>query len=159
VGVLRVRLLSFVVAAWACMASVACAQGESEASASMFEQDMQALPLPGVALPFAEEVRLAYYERLRRAPTTALLWELLLPGAGSVYTGLYPNAAITASLSLLGAALWIAGAVRDNDALWWSGMGTFAGARVYGVVSAPLGARWLNAAFRRHFGLTEPKLR
>ena len=47
---------------------------------------------------------------------------------------------------------WIAGAVRDREPLEWTGVGIFAGARAYGLVSAPLGALLLNAAFRRQFG-------
>jgi hypothetical protein len=117
-------------------------------------------PAPAFApAPFTEEVRRFYYARLRRSPTKALLWDLALPGAGSVYDGFYVNAGITAGLSLLGAGLWIAGAAKDHDALWWSGMGTFVGARVYGVVSAPVAAKLLNAAFRRHLGITDPTLR
>jgi hypothetical protein len=81
------------------------------------------------------------------------LLDLALPGAGSVYTGLYANAIVTGVVSLAGAALWIAGAAKHDDALWWSGAGTFAAGRAYGLVSAPVGASLLNAAFRRHFGI------
>jgi hypothetical protein len=97
-------------------------------------------------------VRRQYYGLLRRSPTKAFLWDLALPGAGSVYTGLYANAVATGVITLVGAGLWIAGAAADHDGLWWAGMGTFTGGRAYGVVSAPIGAALLNAAFRRQFG-------
>lgn len=109
--------------------------------------------MPLVVDPFGSEVRLHYYELLRRSPWKALLLDVALPGAGSVYTHLYANTAVAATLSLVGAGLWIAGAVKAHDGLWWAGAGTFAAGRVYGIVSAPVGATLLNAAFRRHLGL------
>jgi hypothetical protein len=104
--------------------------------------------------PFGGVLGRHYYAQLRKSPGKALLLDLALPGAGNVYTGLYANAAITGAVSLLGAALWIAGAARDHDGLWWSGAGVFAAGRAYGLVSAPVGAALLNAAFRRQFGLS-----
>jgi|GEM_PF-6725464 len=107
-------------------------------------------PLPlHVMLP---EVRTRYYETLRRSPRRAFLLDLALPGAGSVYTKLYANTVVAATLSVAGAGLWIAGAVKHDDALWWSGAGTFAAGRLYGIVSAPIGARWFNAALQSYLG-------
>jgi hypothetical protein len=125
----------------------------SNGSARAQEQAPEELAVPFSAHPYAREVRVHYYERLARSPAKALAWDLLLPGAGSLYTGLYVNTIVAASVSLLGASLWVAGAAKDHDALWWSGMATFGAGRAYGVVSAPVGARLLNAAYRRHFGL------
>jgi hypothetical protein len=108
----------------------------------------------GPAAPYNEVVRQHYYELLARSPAKALLWELALPGAGHVYTGFYVQAAVAASLSVGGAGLWIAGALRQHDGLWWAGAATFIAGRSYGLVSAPLSAALLNAAFRRQLGIT-----
>lgn len=104
--------------------------------------------------PFGGILGRHYYEQLRKSPGKALLLDLAVPGAGNVYTGIYANAAITGAVSLLGAALWIAGAASDHDGLWWGGAGVFAAGRAYGLISAPVGAALLNAAFRRQFGLS-----
>ena len=104
--------------------------------------------------PYAPMVRRHYYARLAKSPARALGFELLFPGAGSAYTGLTTPALVTLGLSIAGAALWIAGAARDEPALTWSGVGVFAGARTYGLVSAPVGAALLNAAFRSQLGLS-----
>jgi hypothetical protein len=108
----------------------------------------------GAPIPYAQAVRAHYYELLARSPAKAFGWELALPGAGHVYAGFYAQAAVSAGLTLAGAGLWIAGAVRDERALWWAGAGTFAAGRCYGLVSAPLSAALLNAAFRRQLGIT-----
>lgn len=106
------------------------------------------------ASPFSGTIGRHYYEQLRKSSGKALLLDLALPGAGNVYTGIYVNAAITGAVSLLGAALWIAGAASDHDGLWWGGAGVFAAGRTYGLISAPVGAALLNAAFKRQFGLS-----
>lgn len=111
------------------------------------------LPPPFQEAPFAGVLREQYYARLSKSPLRALGYELLLPGAGNAYTGLYGPAAVTLSATLLGAGLWIAGATSDHDALRYAGIATFAGARAYGVVSAPIGAALLNAAYRRQLRL------
>jgi hypothetical protein len=103
--------------------------------------------------PYAAAIRQHYYALLARSPAKAFLWELGLPGAGHVYSGFYVQAAVAATLSVAGASLWVAGAARDDDALWWAGAGTFAAGRVYGLISAPVSAALLNAAFRRQFGI------
>jgi hypothetical protein len=99
------------------------------------------------------QMRLHYYGLLRKDPLRALGWDALLPGAGSVYNGLYVNAAVTFTLSAAGAVVWGIGAARDDSRLIWAGAGTFAGGRAYGLLSAPLGSVLLNAAFRRQLGL------
>jgi hypothetical protein len=104
--------------------------------------------------PSAPAIRQHYYELLARSPTKALLWELALPGAGHVYAGFHVQAVVSMSLSAAGAGLWIAGALRDNEQLWWTGMATFAAGRAYGLISAPLSAALLNAAFRRQLGIS-----
>lgn len=104
--------------------------------------------------PYAPLVREHYYQQLQKNPWRALGWELLAPGFGNFYTGVHAPAAATLGLSLAGAGLWIAGAVRDRPALLWTGVSTFAGARVFGLVSAPVGALLLNAAFRRQLGVS-----
>jgi hypothetical protein len=111
-------------------------------------------PLGSVSSPYAPAVRQHYYELLARSPGKAFLWELALPGAGHVYAGFYVQAAVAASLSVAGAGLWIAGALRDNDELWWAGAATFSAGRAYGLVSAPISAALLNAAFRRQLGIS-----
>jgi len=80
----------------------------------------------------------------------------VLPGAGSVYDGIYVNAIIAASVSLAGAGLWVAGAVRHDDTLRWTGIGTFAAGRGYGLVSATVGAMLFNAALQRQLFLSVP---
>ncbi len=105
----------------------------------------------GAMLP--REVRLHYYAELEKRPGRALGYELLFPGAGHAYTGLWAQAFVTAGVSVLGAALWTSGAISDQRALWWAGAGTFALGRSYGLVSAPVGAVMLNAAFQRQLGL------
>jgi hypothetical protein len=107
----------------------------------------------GFTSPFAPLVRRHYYDRLAKSPWRALGLELLLPGAGHVYVGLYGPAAATLGVSLLGAALWITGEVRQQPTLRWTGIGTFAAGRTLGTVGAPIGALLLNAAFRRQLGL------
>ncbi|HEY6880470.1 MAG TPA: hypothetical protein VI299_20745 [Polyangiales bacterium] len=109
----------------------------------------------GLESPYAPSVRSYYYAQLAKDPWRALGAELLVPGAGNFYVGLYVPAAITLALSCVGASLWIAGAVRDRDATMWAGVGTFAGARLYGAISAPTSAVLLNSAFRRQFGVRE----
>lgn len=104
--------------------------------------------------PYAEELRAHYYERLAKSPWRALGFELLCPGAGNLYVGLHVPAIATLSLSLAGASLWLAGAVRDERRLELVGIGTLAASRAYGVVSAPVGALLLNAAFRRQLGIS-----
>jgi hypothetical protein len=106
----------------------------------------------GVQSPYAAELRRHWYAQLAKNPWRAFGAELLVPGAGNYYVGLHVPAALTLALSCVGAGLWIAGAARDRDALTWSGIGTFAGARVYGAVSAPIGAMLLNRAFRAQLG-------
>jgi len=106
----------------------------------------------GLYAPFVRE---HYYRLLSRSPTKAFLWELALPGAGHIYNGFPIQAGIAIGLSALGAALWIAGAARESPALWWAGMATFSVGRVYGLVSAPVTAVLLNAAYRRQFGITD----
>ena len=108
---------------------------------------------PLLGSPYAPLVRQQFYEHLEKRPARALAWELLAPGAGNYYVGLYVPAAATLGLSLLGSSLWLAGALRDHPALMWTGIGTFAAARTYGLISAPLGAMLLNAAFRKQLGL------
>jgi hypothetical protein len=77
-----------------------------------------------------------------------------VPGAGNLYVGLRVPAAVTMGVSVLGAGLWIAGAASHERALLWTGVGTFATGRVYGLVSAPIGAALLNAAFRGQLGVS-----
>ncbi|HEX6244045.1 MAG TPA: hypothetical protein VFZ61_24180, partial [Polyangiales bacterium] len=101
---------------------------------------------------YATQVRLHYYEILSRSPTKAFLWELALPGAGHIYTGFPIQAAVAIGLSVAGAAMWIGGAARDSDAWWWAGIATFTLGRTYGLISAPVSAALLNAAYRRQLG-------
>lgn len=106
----------------------------------------------GLYAPFLRE---HYYRLLSRSPAKAFLWELALPGAGHIYNGFPIQVGVAIGLSALGAALWIAGAVRDSPPLWWAGMATFSVGRVYGLVSAPVTAVLLNGAYRRQFGITD----
>jgi hypothetical protein len=106
------------------------------------------------SVPYAPALRQHYYALLARSPAKAFLWELALPGAGHVYSGFYVQAVISASLSAAGAGLWIAGAVREQRPLWWAGLATFSAGRAYGLISAPISAALLNAAFRRQFGIS-----
>ena len=106
----------------------------------------------GLYAPFVRE---HYYRLLSRSPTKAFLWELALPGAGHFYNGFPIQAGVAIGLSAIGAALWIAGAARDSGPLWWAGMATFSVGRVFGLISAPVTAVLLNAAYRRQFGITD----
>lgn len=126
--------------------------GSSDAAAQPASADLPELRLSS---PYEAAIRHHYYALLARSPTKSFLWELALPGAGHVYSGFYLQAAISATITVTGASLWIAGTVRDDDALWWAGAGTFAAGRVYGLVSAPISAALLNAAFRRQFGIRQ----
>lgn len=101
---------------------------------------------------FMPQLRQHYYSVLYRSPLKAFLWELL-PGAGHIYAGFTFQAIVSAGLTLAGAGLWIAGAVKHDDAFWWSGVTTFSIGRVYGLISAPVSAMLLNNAYRRQFGL------
>lgn len=113
---------------------------------------------PQVDAPYAPLVRQHYYAQLAKSPWRALGCEALLPGAGNLYVGLRVPAAITLGVSALGAGLWIAGATvhrgGGRPALLWTGIGTFAAGRIYGLVSAPIGAALLNAAFRGQLGVS-----
>ena len=104
---------------------------------------------PVVPSPYAAALRQQYYERLSRHPAKALGWELLLPGAGHYYVGLRPHAAVLLALSLSGAVLWATGALSERPAMAWTGALSFAAARGYGLVSAPVSAALFNAALRR----------
>lgn len=110
----------------------------------------RAQPLPS---PYAQELRVHYYEQLAKSPWRALGWELLCPGVGSVYVGVYAPAVGALAGSLAGAGLWLAGALRERPAMERAGLATFVVARAYGVVSAPVSALLLNAAFRRQLGI------
>lgn len=105
---------------------------------------------------YASQVRAHYYSLLSRSPTKAFLWELALPGAGHIYTGFPIQAAVAIGLSVAGAAMWIGGAVRDSPGWWWAGMATFTLGRTYGLISAPVSAALLNAAYRRQLGIRAP---
>jgi hypothetical protein len=123
-------------------------------AASVRAQDVNDVPQL-VGSPYSPLVRQHYYERLAKSPWRALGWEVLAPGAGNLYVGLRVPAALTLGVSLLGASLWVAGAAtHGRSALLWTGVGTFAAARAYGLVSAPLGAALLNAAFRGQLGVS-----
>jgi hypothetical protein len=100
------------------------------------------------------ELRRQLYKQLAKSPWRALGWELVVPGGGYGYTGLYAPAAVTLALTLAGASLWVAGSVRDRRTTELLGITTFAGARGYGLVGAPIGALLLNAAFRRQLGIS-----
>jgi len=104
--------------------------------------------------PYSPLVREGYYEQLAKRPGRAFGWELLVPGGGNYYTGLVAPAAATMGASVLGASLWIAGALTHREPMEWTGLGVFAGARAYGLVSAPIGAALLNAALRQQLGIT-----
>lgn len=131
--------------------SVLLPQTASAASPEAEEEQTEALVS---ASPFAPEIREHFYSVLSRSPTKAFLWELALPGAGHVYTGFPIQAAVAAGLSCAGAAMWIAGAVRDLRPWWIAGATTFGVGRVYGLISAPVTAALLNAAYRRQLGIT-----
>jgi hypothetical protein len=105
---------------------------------------------------YASQVRAHYYQLLSRSPTKAFLWELALPGAGHIYTGFPIQAGVAIGLTLAGAAMWIGGAVRDTPGWWWAGMATFTLGRTYGLISAPVSAALLNAAYRRQLGMGQP---
>jgi hypothetical protein len=112
-------------------------------------------PEPELMLsPYSSLVREHYYRVLSRSPTRAFLWELTLPGAGHFYNGFPIQAAVSIGLSVAGASLWVAGAVRDRPVTYWTGVGLFAGGRLYGLISAPVTALLLNAAYRRQLGIT-----
>lgn len=103
--------------------------------------------------PAASASKRHTYLRLRKDPWLALGYDALLPGAGSLYDGIYVHAIAAFSVSLVGAGLWIAGAVSDDERLWWAGATTFGAGRAYGLIAAPWGAALLNAAFRRQLGI------
>lgn len=109
--------------------------------------------LPQLGSPYAPMVRTHFYARLAKSPWRALGYELLAPGAGNYYVGLHAPAVATLGASLLGASLSIAGALRDQPAVLWSGIAILGAGRGYGLVSAPLGAALLNAAFRQQLGV------
>lgn len=104
-------------------------------------------PLP------VRELRRALYGQLEKSPWRALGWELLIPGGGYAYTGLHVPAALTMALTLTGASLWVAGSLRERRTTEVIGIVTFAGARGYGAIGAPIGVLLLNAAFRRQLGI------
>jgi hypothetical protein len=133
---------------------LSCSLSASLAQAAPPETESEQVVEPELGSLYAPFVRQHFYRILSRSPTQAFLWELALPGAGHIYNGFPIQAGVAIGLSCLGAALWIAGAVRDFPALWWVGMGTFSAGRVYGLISAPVTAVLLNAAYRRQFGIT-----
>jgi hypothetical protein len=122
--------------------------------ASKSEEPSEPADFESAGSLYAPFVREHFYRILARSPTKAFLWELALPGAGHFYNGFPIQAGVAIGLTLAGAGLWIAGAVRESPLLWWLGMGTFSAGRVYGLISAPVTAVLLNAAYRRQFGIT-----
>jgi len=121
---------------------------------ALAQQPTADLPELRLSSPYDDAIRAHYYTLLARSPAKTFLWEAAFPGAGHMYSGFYLQAALSASITLTGAGLWLAGAVRDDDQLWWAGAGTFAAGRVYGLISAPVSAALLNAAFRRQLGIS-----
>lgn len=107
---------------------------------------------PSVTSTINPAVRSAYYRRLARSPWAAAGWDLLVPGAGNIYTRIYVNTLVTWALTLAGGALWIHGAVADNDTTWWAGVGAFSGGRLYGVTTSFGGAVLYNRAVARQLG-------
>ena len=106
-ALLRVVMLSVL-----CSLLLSLGAERVEAQASEFE-------LTGLApSPVTREMNRHLYARLEREPWRALAWDALFPGAGSAYTGLRVNAIVTLSLSVLGAGMWTAGALADDDTLW-----------------------------------------
>jgi hypothetical protein len=123
-------------------------------SASELESGAEQAAALELGTPYGPMVREHYYRILSRSPTKAFLWELLLPGAGHIYNGFPIQAGVAIGLSCAGAALWTVGALRDLPVLWWAGLATFTAGRVYGLISAPVTAVLLNAAYRRQLGIT-----
>jgi hypothetical protein len=137
-----------------CVCTLLSSAAQAAPSEPEAEGEQEEVPALELASPYTPFVREHFYRILSRSPTKAFLWELALPGAGHIYNGFPIQAGVAIGLSCLGAALWIAGAARDLPALWWLGMGTFTAGRVYGLISAPVTAVLLNAAYRRQFGIT-----
>ncbi len=148
----RVLSLTLALASAACAFSSPVRAAPPAAESEQLDEKTDFEAAGGLYAPFVRE---HYYRLLSRSPSRAFLWELALPGAGHVYNGFPIQAGVAIGLSVLGAALWIAGAARDSAPLWWAGMATFSVGRVYGLVSAPITAVLLNAAYRRQFGITD----
>jgi hypothetical protein len=106
------------------------------------------------ANPYSPLVRGHLYAQLHKSPWRAGLYEALVPGLGFAYAGFKAQAVVSALASAASLGMLVCGAVADNDALLYTGIGTLSAARAYGVVGAPVSAWALNAAFRRHLGLT-----
>jgi hypothetical protein len=139
----------------ACWPKLAVA--EAHTLAELEQRELAEMEKAGTLAPsplYAPQVRAHYYRVLSRSPTKAFLWELALPGAGHIYNGFPIQAAVAIGLSVAGAGMWIGGAVADKPGWWWAGMATFSVGRVYGLISAPVTAVLLNAAYRRQFGIT-----
>ena len=88
--------------AWAVLALVLFSALLADASAHAQESASEDAALQAALLggdPFGTEIREHYYEVLRRSPGKAFLLDLALPGAGSVYTGLWANTIVAATLS------------------------------------------------------------
>lgn len=157
-AVLRLLLLARPLALALAMAlGLACVSSPVQASppAAEGEQLDESTDFEAAGELYAPFLREHYYRLLARSPTKAFLWELALPGAGHVYNGFPIQAGIAIGLSALGSALWIAGAGRDSPPLWWAGMATFGVGRLYGLISSPITAMLLNAAYRSQFGIRE----
>jgi hypothetical protein len=140
----------------ACWPRAAAAEGH-RTLAELEQSELAEMEREGAIAPrplYASEVRNHYYRVLARSPTKAFLWELALPGAGHIYNGFPIQAAVAIGLTVAGAGMWIGGAITDNDGWWWAGMATFSAGRVYGLISAPVTAVLLNAAYRRQFGIS-----
>jgi hypothetical protein len=149
----RVRALWLTLAlGFACAASSPVQAQPPAAESEPLDESTDFEAAGGLYAPFLRE---HYYRVLSRSPTKSFLWELALPGAGHIYNGFPIQAGVAIGLSALGAALWIAGAARDLPPLGWVGMTTFGVGRVYGLISAPVTATLLNAAYRRQFGIKD----
>jgi len=133
-----------------------CCLVTSAVSAQTSPEDVPTAALgaePPYLLPAVSTTNRHTYLRLRRDPWLAFGYDALVPGAGSLYTGIHVHAIVAFSVSVLGAGLWTAGAIWARDDLWWAGALGFGLGRTYGLVAAPLGAALLNAAFRRQLGI------
>jgi hypothetical protein len=130
--------------------SIALACALSSAVTASAQDDFSAVS----ANPYSPLVRGHLYAQLYKSPLRAGLYEALVPGLGFAYAGFTAQALASALTSAASLGVLIGGAVADKDVVFYTGIGALAASRAYGIAGAPLSATALNAAFRRHLGLT-----
>lgn len=98
---------------------------------------------------FNEAHRKQIYRRSRLSTTTAVLYNLALPGLGNVYAEQYFTAGLAFSLMVFAAVFVSYGLVTRQTEMLWIGAGTAAIAYPTSIVTSIFGVREYNTKLRQ----------